>query len=73
MNSTGIKHYFKSLFEAVAAIHKRGVIHKDLKPANFLYSITGAKGFVCDFGISLEVCIQILMWFLNKSTNIIHI
>lgn len=27
-----IKVYFRSLFEALAAVHKSGIIHRDIKP-----------------------------------------
>ena len=32
MNVRDIKIYFRSLFEALAAVHKHGIIHRDIKP-----------------------------------------
>jgi serine/threonine protein kinase len=41
------------LAEAIAVIHRAGVIHRDLKPENILLSPTGPK--VVDFGIARSV------------------
>jgi serine/threonine protein kinase len=41
------------LAEAIAEIHRAGVIHRDLKPENILLSPTGPK--VVDFGIARSV------------------
>ena len=40
------------LFQAINAVHKVGVIHRDVKPSNILISATGPK--LIDFGISFS-------------------
>ena len=48
-----IKHYWSEMLHAVAVIHKRGVIHKDLKPANFML-VAGTLKLI-DFGIASSI------------------
>ena len=40
------------IFQAISAVHKVGVIHRDVKPSNILISATGPK--LIDFGISFS-------------------
>lgn len=47
-----IKIYFRSLFAALAAVHKHGIIHRDIKPTNFLYDIERKRGVLVDFGLA---------------------
>ncbi|GIQ82634.1 dual specificity protein kinase TTK, partial [Kipferlia bialata] len=45
--------YWKQMLEAVDAVHERGVIHGDLKPANFI-SVKGQLKLI-DFGIAKQM------------------
>ena len=47
-----IKIYFRSLFTALAAVHKHGIIHRDIKPTNFLYDTERKQGVLVDFGLA---------------------
>ncbi|OMH85797.1 Cell cycle serine/threonine-protein kinase hsk1 [Zancudomyces culisetae] len=52
MNLEDIKYYFKSLFCALAYTHEHGIIHRDVKPSNFLYSVKKRHGVLVDFGLA---------------------
>jgi len=47
-----IKFYLYSLVQSLIALHNYGIIHRDIKPGNFLYSIKLRSGVLIDFGLS---------------------
>ncbi|RXM36529.1 Dual specificity protein kinase Ttk [Acipenser ruthenus] len=47
------KFYWKNMLEAVQTIHRHGIIHSDLKPANFV--IVNASLKLIDFGIANQI------------------
>ncbi|XP_008275827.1 dual specificity protein kinase Ttk [Stegastes partitus] len=47
------KYYWKNMLEAVHTIHKHGIVHSDLKPANFV--IVNASLKLIDFGIANRI------------------
>ncbi|OAG30972.1 cell division control protein 7 [Nematocida displodere] len=47
-----IKHYMFELLTALQHVHAQDIIHRDIKPGNFLYDARQKKGYLIDFGLS---------------------
>lgn len=52
MTIPDVRIYFRSLFTALAAVHDRGILHRDIKPTNFLYEPSKRRGVLVDFGLA---------------------
>ena len=48
----GIKNYMRTLLTAVSHLSDLGVMHRDIKPTNFLYDPDTQTGLLIDFGLS---------------------
>lgn len=64
----GIKKYLWELFQGLDFVHDKGVIHRDLKPTNFLYDPFKGKGVLVDFGLAEKVNTQ--QYLHSKNSNI---
>jgi cell division control protein 7 len=42
----------RALLRGLADIHARGIVHRDVKPANFLFDYESGDGVLCDFGLA---------------------
>ncbi|KAE8348196.1 kinase-like domain-containing protein [Aspergillus coremiiformis] len=47
-----MRHYFRSLFTALHSVHKHDILHRDIKPTNFLYNPEIREGVLVDFGLA---------------------
>lgn len=47
-----VRLYFRSLFAALSHVHAHGIIHRDIKPTNFLYDYRYGRGVLVDFGLA---------------------
>lgn len=52
MTIEDMRIYFRSLFTALEAVHAEGILHRDIKPTNFLYEPSRKRGVLVDFGLA---------------------
>ncbi|CAG0916178.1 unnamed protein product [Notodromas monacha] len=47
-----VKDYFRNLFEALNHVHSFGIMHRDVKPGNFLFNRESRRCLLIDFGLA---------------------
>lgn len=58
MDYQHIKSYMRSLFSCLEQVHQHKIIHRDVKPANFLYNLESQTGVLIDFGLAQLVLLM---------------
>lgn len=54
MDAKEVQNYIKNLLIALSHVHKFNVIHRDVKPGNFLYNRKTNQFILVDFGLAQE-------------------
>jgi predicted Ser/Thr protein kinase len=49
---------FKKILQGVQAVHKIGLVHRDIKPDNIMLSLDSRKCHLLDFGLADELCVK---------------
>ncbi|CAH0722095.1 unnamed protein product, partial [Brenthis ino] len=56
MDAEEVRQYMRALMVALKHVHSFGVIHRDVKPSNFLYDRDNKRYLLVDFGLAQRVC-----------------
>ncbi|KAL8152191.1 hypothetical protein V2J09_009951 [Rumex salicifolius] len=53
-----LQWYGYCMFTALRSLHKQGVVHRDVKPGNFLFSRKTGVGYIIDFNLAKDLHVK---------------
>ncbi|KAJ6178384.1 hypothetical protein N7519_008845 [Penicillium mononematosum] len=62
-----MRHYLRSLMTALNSVHEHDILHRDIKPTNFLYNPDLKEGVLVDFGLAENTAAHV--YVLTKATS----
>lgn len=68
MTLNDVRSYISQLLIGLSCVHGQHIMHRDVKPGNFLYNNKTKKGFLADFGLAQVNTIYISS-FRYRSSN----
>ncbi|KAI7896419.1 kinase-like domain-containing protein, partial [Mucor mucedo] len=71
MTMADVKSYISQLLIGLRGVHEKGIIHRDVKPGNFLYSNKTKLGYLADFGLAQKEVIYIYDIEIGRKTYFI--
>jgi serine/threonine protein kinase len=52
MTLSDVRSYISQLLTGLKYVHKENIMHRDVKPGNFLYNSKRKVGYLADFGLA---------------------
>ncbi|KAI9485403.1 MAG: kinase-like domain-containing protein [Benjaminiella poitrasii] len=66
MTVADIKCYITKLLIGLQSAHEKGIMHRDIKPGNFLYNVKAKIGYLADFGLAQK---RVIIWTIQGMSN----
>lgn len=59
MTLSDTRSYISQLLIGLQSVHQSGIMHRDVKPGNFLYSTKTKRGYLADFGLAQQSSLEL--------------
>jgi cell division control protein 7 len=59
MTLSDTRSYVSELLTGLQSAHQTGIMHRDVKPGNFLYSKKTKRGYLADFGLAQQSSLEL--------------